>query len=100
MRCVTRRPGKAPVGSLAKFGRLPFPNLAGALDSVESSGCESRDLPVDSSREPLEPRVLIVLCESCHCCVASEMCCRVVTKMEFQGIALVENPVQKYSVPF
>ena len=41
-----------------------------------------------------------MLCESCHCCVASEMCCRVVTKMEFQGIALVENPVQKYSVPF
>ena len=34
--CHSRRPGKAPVGSLAKFGRLPFPNLAGALDSVES----------------------------------------------------------------
>lgn len=29
-----------------------------------------------------------------------EFCCRVVTKSEFVGTAMVESPVQKYSVPF
>lgn len=29
-----------------------------------------------------------------------EQCCRIVSKMQFLGMAMVENPVQKYSVPF
>lgn len=29
-----------------------------------------------------------------------EMCCRIVTKVQILGIAMVESPLQKYSVPF
>lgn len=29
-----------------------------------------------------------------------QMCCRVVTKLDVMGVGLVDNPVQKYSVPF
>ncbi len=29
-----------------------------------------------------------------------DMCCRIVTKMNFLGISMVESPVLKYSVPF